>query len=186
LGLFIPLGRAAIRRKSHQYHPGSEDTQRPKYDSRLFEQYPMYESIIRLEYIADNFTSIDKSHLIIADFYATTNGSSSLAASHRNTAASLKTGIMDLLWDSSKLGFYDYNLTSNARNSIYTAATFYPLWNGIIPNELLSNSSNAFGYFAGINLVLSRYNGTFPSTFLTTGLQWYVATGKDAQSPLNF
>lgn len=82
--------------------------------------------------------------------------------------------MIDLFWDSEKLAFYDFNLTSNARSSIYTAATFYPLWNGIIPDEILSSSKNAFSLFSALNLVLNRYNGTFPGTFLETGLQWYV------------
>jgi alpha,alpha-trehalase len=36
----------------------------------------------------------------------------------------------------------------------------------------LSDQSKAFGAFAAINLVLNRYNGTFPSSFVETGLQW--------------
>ncbi|KAI0329049.1 glycoside hydrolase [Cubamyces sp. BRFM 1775] len=112
-----------------------------------------------------------KAHSLLADLYDTQNDNSS-AATHRSTAASLRAGILDLLWDSSKLAFYDFNLTSNARNSIFTAATFYPLWNGIIPDEVASSSDNAFGYFAAVNMVLNRYNGTMPVTFLESGQQW--------------
>lgn len=79
------------------------------------------------------------------------------------------------MWDSSKLAFYDFNLTSNSRNTIFTAATFYPVWNGIIPNEVLASQANAFGYFAAVNMVMNKYNGTFPVTFVDwTGLQWSV------------
>ncbi|TBU21319.1 hypothetical protein BD311DRAFT_792744 [Dichomitus squalens] len=34
--------------------------------------------------------------------------------------------------------------------------------NGIIPDELLSSSQNAFGFVAALNMVLNRTNGTFP------------------------
>ena len=84
----------------------------------------------------------------------------------------LRAGILDLFWDSNKLAFYDYNLTSNARNNLYSAATFYPFWVGIIPPDVLSDQGKAFGVFSAINMVMDRYNGTFPTTFIETGLQW--------------
>jgi alpha,alpha-trehalase len=96
----------------------------------------------------------------------------SQASNHRTQAASLREAILDLHWDSSKLAFYDFNMTANARNDIFTTATFYPLWAGIVPDELTSNSTNAFGFFASVNMVLNRYNGTFPVTFIESGLQW--------------
>jgi alpha,alpha-trehalase len=46
------------------------------------------------------------------------------------------------------------------------------MWNGIFPPALLGNESAAFGAFSAVNMVMSKYNGTFPSTFLETGLQW--------------
>lgn len=99
-----------------------------------------------------------------------------MTSSHRASAATIKAGILDLFWDASKVAFYDYNLTSNARNNIYTAATYYPLWSGIIPVEIAGDSSKAFSFFSGLNLILNRYNGTVPVTFLTTGLQWSVSS----------
>ncbi|KAH9947465.1 glycoside hydrolase [Amylocystis lapponica] len=114
-----------------------------------------------------------KAHTILEDFYSSGSyANSTLASSHQQTASQLREGILDLLWDKSKLAFYDFNLTSQSRNSIYTAATFYPFWNGIIPNEVVSSSSNAFGFFSALNMVLNRYNGTMPVTFLDSGLQW--------------
>jgi alpha,alpha-trehalase len=113
----------------------------------------------------------DKAHLIIAEYLDQT-GSTSQAATHRDTASKLRTAILDLFWDSNKLGFYDFNLTSNARGDFYTPATFYPFWVGIIPPEVLSDQSKAFGAFASIHLVMNRYNGTYPSSFVETGLQW--------------
>ena len=84
------------------------------------------------------------------------------------------------MWDSSKLAFYDFNLTSNSRNSIFTAATFYPVWNDIIPDEILASQANAFGYFATVNMAMNKYNGTFPATFVDwTALQWYAIIFRD-------
>ena len=136
----------------------------------------------------------DKSHLILGDYFEKA-GSTSKATSHRNSASKLQAGILDLFWDSNKLAFYDYNLTSNARNNIYSVATFYPFWVGIVPPDVLSDQSKAFGAFASINLVLNRYNGTLPVTFVETGLQWdlpnawpphqYIALGALRNLPSN-
>jgi alpha,alpha-trehalase len=122
----------------------------------------------------NNLTLVpDKANLILADFYMSGRyADRAVASKYKAAAANICAGILDLLWDSSKLAFYDFNLTSNSRNNILSAATFYPLWAGIIPPELISNSSNAFGFFSSINMVLRRYNGTYPPTFIESGLQW--------------
>ncbi|CAL1713673.1 unnamed protein product [Somion occarium] len=114
-----------------------------------------------------------KAHLTLAGFY-NNQSRSAVAANHTRAAIALREGILDLFWDSPKRAFYDFNLTSNARGTILSAANFYPLWNGIIPDELLADGSGAtaFGLFSTLNLVLNRYNGTYPVTFLETGLQW--------------
>lgn len=120
----------------------------------------------------------DKAHLLLAQLYSppfatsTNTNDKELAASHNASAENLRGAILDLLWDPSKLAFYDFNLTSNTRNTIFTAAHFYPFWNGIIPSEVLTNETAAFGAFASINMVVNRYNGTFPTTFIESGLQW--------------
>ncbi|KAH9850179.1 glycoside hydrolase [Lenzites betulinus] len=113
-----------------------------------------------------------KAHTLLADLYDSQQQNLSTSTAHRTTAEGIRAGILDLLWDPSKLAFYDFNTTANARNNIFTAATFYPLWNGIIPDEVLTSSQNAFGVFASLNMVLNRYNGTFPVTFLESGQQW--------------
>ncbi|KAG1759295.1 glycoside hydrolase family 37 protein [Suillus occidentalis] len=112
-----------------------------------------------------------RARILLSELYGTSNATAS--STHLQVAAGIRAGILDLLWDPAKLAFYDFNLTSNARNDIFTAATFYPVWNGIIPNEILASQSNAFGYFAAVNLVVNKYNGTVPVTFIDwTGLQW--------------
>jgi alpha,alpha-trehalase len=77
-----------------------------------------------------------------------------------------------LFWDAERLGFYDFNLTANARSAQLTAAHWYPLWANIIPDEVKSDKDKAFGAFASLNFALRRYNGTYPATFVETGLQW--------------
>jgi len=72
------------------------------------------------------------------------------------------------------MAFYDFVRDTNARNSLFSVATFYPFWSGIIPDEVANNQQNAFAAFSSVNMVLNRYNGTFPTTFVDTGLQWYT------------
>lgn len=114
---------------------------------------------------------VDGNHRIMAKFYTQQKNSSAVDI-HTKDAESLKAGILDLCWDPAKLAFYDFNLTANARNNIFTTATFYPLWNGIVPTELTNSTENAFKFFASVNMVLTRFNGTFPVTFHESGQQW--------------
>ncbi|KAK7689932.1 hypothetical protein QCA50_006571 [Cerrena zonata] len=112
-------------------------------------------------------------HTILASLYSNQSRSAA-AANHTTAAAALKEGILDLFWDTDKRAFYDFNLTAGARGTVLSAANFYPLWNHIIPPEVLADGSGAtaFGIFSSLNLVLNRYNGTYPVTFHETGLQW--------------
>jgi alpha,alpha-trehalase len=118
----------------------------------------------------------DGAHTTLAGLYTRysnfSSNSSSLARAHQQSASALRTAILDLNWDPEKLAFYDYIISSGNRSTIFSAATFYPLWVGIHPPEILSDPTKAFGVFSSVNLVLNRYNGTFPSTFLVTGQQW--------------
>ncbi|KAF5319912.1 hypothetical protein D9611_011052 [Ephemerocybe angulata] len=110
------------------------------------------------------------SHIALRDLYNNTNPSRQSA--HTTAANALREAILDLNWDSAKLAFYDFNLASNSRNDIFTAAAFYPYWSGIYPKEVLASKESAFGAFSSIHLVMNRYNGTFPATFIETHLQW--------------
>ncbi|KAJ7162885.1 trehalase [Mycena filopes] len=115
-------------------------------------------------------TVADKNHILMAALYGASNKTASTR--HTAAAAAIKAGVLDLCWNATKLAFYDFNLASGAQNEVFSAATFYPFWSGIIPAEVLSNATNAFGAFAALNMVLNRYNGTMPVTFIETGLQW--------------
>ncbi|KAF5360563.1 hypothetical protein D9756_004935 [Leucocoprinus leucothites] len=109
-------------------------------------------------------------HAILAKLYGSSNRT--LANTHRSAASALRTAILDLLWDGNKLAFYDFNLATNQRKDFFSVANFYPLWSGIVPDEVARDENAAFGHFASLNLVLNRYNGTYPTTLVDTGLQW--------------
>jgi len=111
-----------------------------------------------------------KNHILMAGFYGSANASA--ASRHTAAAASLKAGILDLMWDSQKMAFYDFILDTNSRNNVFSVAAFYPFWNGIIPDQVAQSAQAAFAVFSSVNMVLNRYNGTFPSTFIQTGQQW--------------
>lgn len=135
-----------------------------------------------------NTTAVDlnailyKAHIDLATLYTMSSQSmakrvirrsdSDRASFHRGAAATLKGAILDLFWDPNRLAFYDFNTTSSARNEQLTAAHWYPLWAGIIPDEVKSNATAAFGAYSSLNLVMRKFNGTIPATFITTGLQW--------------
>ncbi|QRV92208.1 trehalase [Ceratobasidium sp. AG-Ba] len=94
------------------------------------------------------------------------------AKSYRSKAAKLKTAILDLCWNDQKVAFYDFNTTSGAQSDVFSAANFYPYWMGIWPSSVAKSETKALQAFSSVNWVLNTYNGTFPSTFLATGLQW--------------
>ena len=99
-------------------------------------------------------------------------GSTSYKPRVCDTTSNLRTGILDLFWGSKKLASYHYNLASNVHNDFYSPTAFYSFWVGITPPDVFIDQSKASNEFATINLVLNRYNGTFPSSFVETGLQW--------------
>lgn len=94
------------------------------------------------------------------------------AAYHTAYASTLRSTILELFWDSSKLAFYDFNTTSNARSNWHSPASFYPFWNGIVPDDVLASESAAQGAFASVRMAMTRWNGTYPSSWVVTGLQW--------------
>lgn len=114
-----------------------------------------------------------KAHLNLASLYNNDEfGNSSLASDHMDSAADLKDAIIDLCWDAEKLAFYDFNLNGTERSTFFSAAHFYAFWNDIIPDEVLNSTENAFKAFSSVNLVMNRYNGTYPVSFIESGLQW--------------
>ncbi|KAG6374974.1 hypothetical protein JVT61DRAFT_3743 [Boletus reticuloceps] len=66
-------------------------------------------------------TILCKAHTLLAGVCGNSNVMA--AANHLQITGGIRTGI---LWGALKLTFYDFDLTSNACNSIFTVATFYP------------------------------------------------------------
>ena len=132
----------------------------------------MYVFLSRLSILILTVQFIDKNHIVLSQL----STSESNTTFHREAAASLRTGILDLLWNSTKLAFYDFNLRTQTQNNVFSAAAYTPYWSGITPDQVLQSGENALKAFAPVNLVLNRWNGTFPATFLETGLQWYVSS----------
>ncbi|KAH8924625.1 glycoside hydrolase family 37 protein [Atractiella rhizophila] len=87
-------------------------------------------------------------------------------------ANSLKHAILDLFWDPDRLTFYDFNTTAGDHGKYWTTASFYPYWSGIWPRDLLDSPEKTSTAFKGFGYLLSRYNGSLPTTLLDTGLQW--------------
>ena len=75
--------------------------------------------------------------------------------------------------------FYDYNMTSNSRSTLYSMAGTFPLWQNITPPEIANNETAALAVASGLRYILGRYSGS-PSvtTLLFTGLQWVSAFGE--------
>ncbi|CAA7261546.1 unnamed protein product [Cyclocybe aegerita] len=111
-----------------------------------------------------------RNHILLAQLYDTSN--TTAVNRHISAAGALRTAILDLFWDSQKIAFYDFVLDTNSRSNVFSAAAFYPFWSGIVPPQVAQDEATAFQAFSSVNMVLNRYNGTFPSTFVDTGLQW--------------
>jgi hypothetical protein len=56
---------------------------------------------------SDFILTTDRNHLELAKLYGSSNQTA--ADRHTTAAASLKAGILDLLWDSQKVRFFEYN-----------------------------------------------------------------------------
>jgi alpha,alpha-trehalase len=153
------------------------------YLGNLTDQTPILRTLnVRNTTAVDLNAILYKAHIDLATLYTMSSQSlakrvlrradSDQASYHLNAAATLKTAILDLFWDPNRLAFYDFNTTSNARNEQLTAAHWYPLWAGIIPDQVKNNATAAFGAYSSLNLVMRKFNGTIPATFVSTGLQW--------------
>ncbi|KAF8319629.1 glycoside hydrolase family 37 protein [Clavulina sp. PMI_390] len=139
-------------------------------------QYPILRTLQVRETIPVDLNSIlYKYRVLLAELYtqaAQTATTPLSQAYHTQSAETLKSAILDIFWDSKKLYFYDFNITANARSSWFSPAGFYPYWSGIVPLEVAKDSTNALAAFSAVRMVLARYNGTFPGSFVQTGLQW--------------
>lgn len=121
---------------------------------------------------------------------------------HRSLASDFQGAVLDLHWDPVKMWFYvsplycsssctctplvgrmvpdllvdlfqDFNLTSNYRDTLYTPAGTFALWQNITPPVLQNNETAALQVVSGARYLLGRYGGIpAVSTLLFTGLNW--------------
>lgn len=118
---------------------------------------------------------------------------------HRRRAQEISEAILDLNWDRQKAFFYvswhpilpylqasflsgevavtddiqDFNLTSNARESFYSPAGTFPLWQNVTPPEMFNNETLGLQYASGWRYLLGRYGGiTAISSLVDAGLNW--------------
>ncbi|KAI5990709.1 hypothetical protein EDC04DRAFT_2911864 [Pisolithus marmoratus] len=79
-----------------------------------FEMVPQYGNPGLCMYNIKNMIPMSQqhplAHTLLADLYGDSNSMATTA--HCQTAASICVGILDLMWDASKLMFHDFNLTS--------------------------------------------------------------------------
>ncbi|PWY96834.1 glycoside hydrolase, partial [Testicularia cyperi] len=97
-------------------------------------------------------------------------------------AQARKEAILDVFWDPTRKFFYDFNMTRGERAEFYTPAGFFPLWAKILPQEFVNETisiderrQNLQGVFSGLRYIIDRFNGTLPSSLVTTGQQWDFA-----------
>ncbi|KAJ4360281.1 uncharacterized protein N0V89_000842 [Didymosphaeria variabile] len=129
----------------------------------------------------------------IADFHRR-QGNYSAAAAWANLAAERSLAMTALLWDTEHYSYFDYNLTSGAKNVYVIAdnttvrddspgapagqqvffhlAQFYPFWTGAAPQELKNDPSALRRVYARIEELLDDRAGAIAATNIQTGQQW--------------
>jgi alpha,alpha-trehalase len=131
--------------------------------------------------------------VIIASFHNQT-GNSSAAEAWAELASKRSEAMTAVMWDEDHFRYFDYNLTSSARNVYvladedsteaeragapegqmlsFNVAQFYPFWTGAAPNWLKNNPASVQRAYAPVADQLLRKAGTIPATNLQTGEQW--------------
>jgi alpha,alpha-trehalase len=131
--------------------------------------------------------------ITIADFLNQT-GNSSGAVEWAAMASRRSDAMTALLWDGDHSRYFDYNLTSGARNVYiladedateeerrgapdgyqveFSPAQFYPFWTGAAPDWLKSNPYAVRNVFEPVADQLARKAGAIPASNLITGQQW--------------
>ncbi|ODQ51086.1 glycoside hydrolase [Saitoella complicata NRRL Y-17804] len=91
---------------------------------------------------------------------------------YTHAAQERKIAMQDLLWDAGNYSFYDFNLTSNARNKEFTPANYLPFWAGAAPEWTHANTSIIEEIWEPVLHDLTEYPGGVATSDITTGLQW--------------
>lgn len=84
---------------------------------------------------------------------------------HEKAAFNLKAAVLDLHWDESKSGFYDFELDDTREpgtprtgkiGSFWSGAALAPFWSDIWPDSVRSNQQKAMEAFSGMRDLLKR------------------------------
>lgn len=121
-------------------------------------------------------------------------GNYTAAKTWANLAAERSAAMTALLWDSEHYSYFDYNLTSGAKNVyvladnttvhddltgvpagqqvFFNLAQFYPFWTGAAPEDIKNDPSAIRRVYARIEELLDDRAGAIAATNLQTGQQW--------------
>ena len=133
------------------------------------------------------------------------SGNTTAAEAWTAIASNRSTAMTALMWDEERCRYFDYNLTSSAKE-IYVLADpdstaeeregapegymlsfnlvqFYPFWTGAAPDRLKNDPFAVRCTFAPVADQLSRKAGAIPASNLVTGQQW---DEPNVWAPLNY
>jgi alpha,alpha-trehalase len=131
--------------------------------------------------------------ITIADFHKRT-GNATAATAWATLAADRSEAMTALLWDAEHYSYFDYNLTSGAKN-VYTLADnttvrddlpgapegqqvffhlaqYYPFWTGAAPESIKNDPTALRRVYARIEELLDNRAGSIAATNIQTGQQW--------------
>ncbi|KAI8069147.1 glycoside hydrolase [Gongronella butleri] len=99
-------------------------------------------------------------------------------ASYYERQAKHRLEAMDaVLWDEDKVAFFDYNMTSQARNDEFTPAALFPFWLGAIPERVKKSKPTLKKVFDLTHASLAKYPGILTTTDYNSTLQWDYPNG---------
>jgi alpha,alpha-trehalase len=131
--------------------------------------------------------------ITIADFHKRT-GNVSAATEWAKLAADRSEAMTALMWDAEHYSYFDYNMTSGAKN-VYTIADnttvaddlpgapagqqvffqlaqYYPFWTGAAPEAIKNDPTAIRRVYARIEELLDNRAGSIAATNIQTGQQW--------------
>ncbi|KAF2707812.1 glycoside hydrolase family 37 protein [Pleomassaria siparia CBS 279.74] len=131
--------------------------------------------------------------LAIGEFYRR-EGNYTAAKAWANLAAERSEAMTTLLWDTEHYAYFDYNMTSGARNIylptdnttissdtigapngtqvLLSPSQFYPFWTGAVPDAIKNDPTAFRRAFSRIEELLDDRDGAIAATNLRTGQQW--------------
>ncbi len=134
-----------------------------------------------------------QNELTIAGFHRR-NGNHTAAAAWARVASERSDAMTAMLWDWEHYSYFDYNLTSGAKNKympadnttvrddtsgapagqqvIFTVAHFFPFWTGAAPKAIKEDATALRRAYSRIEQLLDSRRGSIAATNIRTGQQW--------------